>query len=76
MLKLRQMGTCGVQKKGVLPWLVCWVRRAVTRDFYSALVALVGPIQNIFFLTFFVSIASNLGRLVPSRLSLNRCLWV
>ncbi len=30
-------------EKGVLPWLVCQARRAGTRDFCSALAALVGP---------------------------------
>ncbi len=34
--------------KGVLPWLVRWVRGAGTRDFSPALAALVGPVQNIF----------------------------
>jgi hypothetical protein len=42
------MGTQGVQRKGVLPWLVCWACRASTRDFCPALDALVGPIQDIF----------------------------
>jgi hypothetical protein len=37
--------------KGVLPWLVRWVRCAGTRDFCPALVAVFGPVQNIFFLT-------------------------
>jgi hypothetical protein len=37
--------------KGVLPWLVRWVLHAGTRDFFPALAALVGPEQNIFFLT-------------------------
>ncbi len=35
-LKLRQMGTYGVQMKGVLPWFVRWARRAGTRDFCPA----------------------------------------
>jgi hypothetical protein len=43
------MGTQSGQIKGVLPWLVCWACRAGTRDFCSALAALVGPVQNIFF---------------------------
>ena len=34
--------------KGILPWLVLWACRAGTRDFCSALTALVGPVQNIF----------------------------
>ncbi len=32
------MGTQEVQWKGILPWLVRWARRAVTRDFCPALV--------------------------------------
>jgi hypothetical protein len=35
--------------KAALRWMVRWARRAVRRDFYSALVALVSPVQNIFF---------------------------
>jgi hypothetical protein len=37
--------------KGVLCWLVRRVCRADKRDFCSALAALVGPVQNTFFLT-------------------------
>jgi hypothetical protein len=37
--------------KGVLPWLVRWARRASIIDFCPDLPALVGPVQNIFFLT-------------------------
>jgi hypothetical protein len=38
--------------KGVLPWLFRWAFcHADTRDFCSALAALIGPVQNIFFLT-------------------------
>ena len=37
--------------KGVLPWLVRWAGHAGTSDFSPALAALVGPVQNIFFLT-------------------------
>ncbi len=51
LLKLRWMGTQGVHMKGVLPRLVRWACRARTRDFCPALAALVGPVQNIFFLT-------------------------
>jgi hypothetical protein len=51
LLKLRWMVTQRVQLKGVLPWLVHWACRAGTRDFCSALSALLGPVQNIFFLT-------------------------
>ncbi len=50
-LKLRWMGTQRVQMKGVPPWLVRWACRAGTRDFCSALAALVGSVQNICFLT-------------------------
>jgi len=51
LLKLRAMGTYGVQMKGVLPWLVLWARLAGTRDFIlPSLAALVGPVQNILFL--------------------------
>jgi hypothetical protein len=28
------MGTYEVQMKGVFTWLVCWARRASTRDFH------------------------------------------
>jgi hypothetical protein len=60
------MGTQRVQMKGVLPWLVRWAGRAGTRDIYSALAALVGPVQNIFFLNVlyfnsFVPIAQQAG---------------
>jgi hypothetical protein len=44
------MGTQGEQIKGVLPLLVPWACRASTRDFCSALAALVGPVQNSFYL--------------------------
>ncbi len=36
--------------KGIHPWLVRWACHAGTRDFCSAFVAIVGPVQNIFFL--------------------------
>ncbi len=36
----------GVQMKGVLPWFVRWACRAGTREFCSALAALVGPVQK------------------------------
>jgi hypothetical protein len=45
------MGIQRVQIKGIHPWLVCWACRASTKDFCSAFAALVGPVQNIFFLT-------------------------
>ncbi len=37
-----------VQMKEVLPWLVLWACHACTRDFRSALAALVGPVQIFF----------------------------
>ncbi len=51
----------------VVYWLVRWACHAGTRDFCHALAALVGPLQNIFFLTVdylnsFVLIASMLCR--------------
>ncbi len=53
--------------KVVLSWLVCWACRASTKDFCSALAALVGPVQNIFpyrtlFQFFFVPIAQQVGQ--------------
>jgi hypothetical protein len=47
--------------------LVRWARRAGTRDFCSAFTALVGPVENIFFLAvhyfnYFVHIAQQAGR--------------
>ncbi len=36
--------------RGVLPWLDRWACRAGTRDFCSALAALIGRVQNIVFL--------------------------
>jgi hypothetical protein len=45
------METQRVHMRGVLPWLVRWACHAGTRDFCLALAALVGPVQNIFFLT-------------------------
>jgi hypothetical protein len=37
--------------KGALPWLVRWACRSGTRDFFTPLATLVGPVQNIFFIT-------------------------
>ncbi len=57
-----------------------WARRAGTRDFCSALAALVGSVQNIFFLSIhcsnsFVPIAQQAGWVaLLGRLSLNVCL--
>ncbi len=53
-LKLRWMGTQSQrgQMKGVLPFLVDLVGLSCRyKRFFSALAALVGPVQNIFFLT-------------------------
>jgi hypothetical protein len=52
--------------KGVLPWWVRWACRAGTRDFYSASAALVGTVQNIFFLT-----VHYLNAFVPTTLKLH-----
>ncbi len=63
--------------KGVLSWLVC---RASTRDFLSALAALVSQVQNIVFLAVhylnsFFPIAQQAGQaVVLGRLSLSMCL--
>jgi hypothetical protein len=59
-----------------------WACRAVTRDFCSALAALVGSVQNIVFLTVhyfnsFVPIAQQSGQaVVLGCLSLSICLWL
>jgi hypothetical protein len=52
-LKLWQIGTQGVRlhMKGVISCLICWARRAGTRDFGPVLAPLVGPVQNTLFLT-------------------------
>jgi hypothetical protein len=61
--------------KGVLRWAL----HSSTRDFCPALAALVGPVQNIFFLTVhnfssFVPIAQQAGKaVVQGRLSLTQC---
>jgi hypothetical protein len=65
--------------RGVLPWLVRWACFAGTRDLCSALAALIGLVQNIFFLTvhffnFFVPIAQQASQAaVLGRLSLIVC---
>jgi hypothetical protein len=75
------MGTQSVQMKGVLSWLVRWACRAGTRDFCSALAALFGPVQNVFFLIVhylnsFVLAAQQAGQaVVLGRLSLRLYLW-
>jgi hypothetical protein len=62
-------------------WLVRRACRVGTRDFCSALAALFGPIENIFFRTVhyfnsFVHIAQQAGQAdVLGRLSLSVCLW-
>jgi hypothetical protein len=58
---LDKWGLIRVQMKGVLPWLFSWALRAGTKDFCPALVALVGRVQNIFFLAvhYFISFVSN-----------------
>jgi hypothetical protein len=74
------MGTQRVQMEEVFPWLVRWSCRAGPRVFCSALAALVGPVQNIVFLTVhffysFVPIAQQAGQAaVLGRLSLSMCL--
>jgi hypothetical protein len=66
---------------GVLPWLVHWARSAGKRDICCALAALVGPVQNIFFLTIhyfntFVLIGQQAGQAaVLGGLNLSVCLW-
>jgi hypothetical protein len=53
--------------KRVLLWVVRWAIQAGTRDFYPAMPALVGPVQNIFSTPYTISIdlsssPSTLGR--------------
>jgi hypothetical protein len=73
------MGTQRVQMKGVLSWLVHWACRADTRDFCSALAALVSQVQNIF-TAYTISIlrfpiAQQAGQAaLLGRLSLGMCL--
>jgi hypothetical protein len=53
--------------------------RASIRDFCSALAALVGPVQNIFFFTGFICRPypqQARQAVVPRPLSLNMCLWL
>jgi hypothetical protein len=75
-----QIGTQRVQMKGILPLLVRWALCAGTRDFCPNLTALVGPVQNIFFLIVcyfnsFIPIAQQAGQAaLPGRLSLN--MWL
>jgi hypothetical protein len=66
--------------KEVLPSLIFWACGAGTRDFCSALAALVGPVQ-IFFLVVhifnsFVPITQQAGKAAMlGHLSLSLCLW-
>ncbi len=72
LLKLRWMGTQRGQMKGVHSWLVYWACRADTKDFCSALAALVGP-SKIFFsspYTIYIPLSSS-----PSILGRQPC-WV
>jgi hypothetical protein len=74
------MGTQREQMKGILSWLVRCACHAGA-NFCFALAALVGPVQNILFLTVhyfqtFVTIAQQAGHAaVLGRLSLSVCLW-
>ncbi len=65
-LETEANGTYGGQLKGVLPWLVRWVHRASTRNFYPALSALVRPVKklsSLYTISIYVSPSpSNLGR--------------
>jgi hypothetical protein len=45
------VGTLGVHRKGVLPWLLCWARHASTLELCPDLAQLVSTVQNIIFLT-------------------------
>jgi hypothetical protein len=65
--------------EGVLPWLVRWACRAGTKDFCSALAALVGPIQNSLFFTVhyfnsFFSTAQEAGSPFSKYVSLDKTL--
>jgi hypothetical protein len=68
--------------KGVIPWLCRWARCAGTRDFCSALAALVSPVQNILSSPYtislhFVPTVQQAGQaVVPRRLSPNMCLMM
>jgi hypothetical protein len=55
--------------KGALFWLVCRARRAGTRDFRPVLAALVGPVQNVCYLTahYFTSFFHQTGQAVVPR---------
>jgi hypothetical protein len=67
--------------KGALSWLVHWACRVGTVNFCSASAALVGQVQNIFFLTIlyinsFVPIPQQVGQAtVLGHLSVSMDLW-
>jgi hypothetical protein len=61
------MGTQRGQMAGALSWLVRWACRAGTRDFCSALAALVGLVQKICFLA-----VHNFNAFVPSPSKMDR----
>ncbi len=69
-------------ESAVLPWLDHWACPAGTRGFCSALAAIVGPVQNTFFLTVhyfnsFVPIGQQAGQAtVLGRPSPSKCLWI
>jgi hypothetical protein len=69
-----------IEMKGILPWLGRRAHRVGTRDFLLPFDALVGPVQNFFFLAvhyfnFCVPIAQQPGQsVVQGRLSRNVCL--
>jgi hypothetical protein len=58
--------------KGVLLWFVHWACHAGAKDFCLTLAALVGPVENIFFLTvyYFYSVVPS-----PCKLGRQTC-WV
>jgi hypothetical protein len=65
---------------GVLLWLIRWAPCAGTRDFCSALAALVSPVQFFFltthYCTSFVPYAQQAEQaVVPRRPSINLSLW-
>jgi hypothetical protein len=64
--------------KGVLLWLVRWGCLAITRDFFYALAALVGSVQNIFSSLYTISILYPLLGRQPcwvACLLVHMCLW-
>jgi hypothetical protein len=66
--------------KGVLPWLVSWAYRTVTRDLCFALATLVGPVQYFFphhpqFRILFPHRSESSQAAVLDRPSHIMCLW-